>query len=145
MEIRKYTAPDGREFTRLPGSYNGVYHITEANMAALGWTVRTENIDVAVTSSADNAAREAAYDAFAEKLNGYAADLGIDLKTLDDSQVTIAGLTALAQEKGVTDAKLQKMQNALMVLAFECMAQSGLTWARTWAEIKRNLTAYLAD
>lgn len=134
MKRTYYIAPDGKEFGALPKAYAGVYHLTVGNMARFGWTTREVEVQ---TPAEDTEGRITAYGSFVAKLSEYAGGLGVDLAELSDAQVTIPGLKTVAAEHGASEADIRDMQNELMLLAFECMAQSGETWQRTWREIKR--------
>jgi hypothetical protein len=140
--ITVYISPDGKEFPALPSIYNNVSPIHRDNYEALGWTTRTVQIEepMVPTISPELVAKE---KAFVAALLQYAGTLNIDLSSIEN--INIANLKQAASDAGATDFQVAEMGSALMMLAFDIMAETTKPWAIAWAELKSRMPGYIEE
>ena len=65
------------------------------------------------------------------------------LQELGSMDVTIPGLLALAENKGVPEAELMKVKSDIAMLVLDLMAKAGGTWAECWEGLKSRFAGYL--
>lgn len=62
---------------------------------------------------------------------------------LGSMDITIPGLLALAESKGVPEAELVKVKSDIAMLVLDLMAKAGGTWAECWDGLKSRFAGYL--
>ena len=62
---------------------------------------------------------------------------------LGSMDITIPGLLALAESKGVPEAELVKVKSDIAMLVLDLMAKAGGTWAECWEGLKSRFAGYL--